>query len=263
MNQQNKSQKKIKILFLFFLINTINLSCNCKLKEIKDPMKQKSQKPGTVIILNGSSASGKSSIQMKIQELFEKPYIRLGIDNQFNDILPDYYGLGEKHPQGNFLEKDIRYVDKIKVDGHDAIKLIVGPIGQKVIKGMHQSIKSFAKNGSNVVVDYILYEKTWFPHLVESLEDLKVYYVGIKYPIETIEKREEKRSTSPVGHARSHYKTVHYYDNYDLVIDNPEDSAEMIAKKIELFISKNPEPEAFKNYSQLFENQKIENKLKF
>lgn len=187
---------------------------------------------GKVIIINGPSACGKTSIQKKIQEFAELPYLRLGIDQLFDNILPDYYGLGEIEPKGKFDTNDIRYVTTIDVAGKPAIKLHIGKAGRKVISGMHYAIAEYVKQGNNVVVDYIKYEDDWLEELQKALENIEVFYVGIKYPLEIIEAREKSRSTSPVGHARSHYYAVHDGLNYDLEITDPSLSAEEIAKKI-------------------------------
>lgn len=233
----------------FLLLLFLSLSCQHSNNEAFIRSKSNSnQKTGTVILLNGPSASGKSSIQKKIQEHFDEPYIRLGIDNLFDGILPDYYGLGEVEPKGKFNEKDIRYVEIFEINDKKAIKLFIGPIGRKIISGMHKSIAAYARSGCNVVVDYILYDQTWFPELLSELKGLKVYYVGIKYPIEVIEEREKKRATSPVGHARSHYKEVHTFDQYDLTITNPSLSAQDIALKIKRYIERIKSPNAFLNY---------------
>lgn len=216
--------KKFKIIIVYFSIITFNTTTYATKGETMT---------GTVIILNGPSASGKSAIQKKIQENFDQPYLALGIDTLFDKPLPDYYGLGQIQPKGLFEEKDIRYVKKEVVDGQNAIKLFIGPIGRKVVSGMHHSIAAYAKQGNNVVVDYISYEDNWLPELREALDGVKVFYIGIKYPIEIVEAREKKRSTSPVGHARSHFNSVHIGFKYDLVIDDPSLSAEEIALKIQ------------------------------
>ena len=238
---------KIKLIFVCILLILLP-SCIHQTKEhYMDTLHDKSQ-TGTIIVLNGPSASGKSSIQKKIQELFNEPYLSLGVDNLFDAVLPDYYGLGMVQPKGTFSQKDIRYIETIEVQGKKAIKLLIGPLGRKVVTGMHHSIAAYAKAGNNVVVDYIPYEKEWFLEFVNALKGIKVYYIGLKYSLQAIEEREKKRATSPVGHARSHYDTVHYFDNYDLVIDDATLSAEEIARNIQHNIDKNPQPKAFVDY---------------
>lgn len=113
---------------------------------------------------------------------------------------------------------------------------------------MQKTINAYGRTGNNVVVDYILYDKGWFKELIKEREGLKVYYIGIKYPIETIEER--KRATSPVGHAKSHYKEVHFFGNYNLMISDPKLSDQDIALKIRPFIKNNPNLKSFLNYSK-------------
>jgi chloramphenicol 3-O phosphotransferase len=61
---------------------------------------------------------------------------------------------------------------------------------------------------------------------------IKVYFVGVFAPLEIIEEREKLRNTSPCGHARSHYDTVHHNMKYDLEIDTSKQSAEECADQI-------------------------------
>lgn len=220
------------LLLLTFIFLLPSFSTNCQAVEA-----------GTVIILNGPSASGKSSLQKSIQESFDEAYLKLGIDELFDQVLPDF--INDIHPNGDFTEKDIRSISEIVVEGKPAVKLHIGPIGQRVISGMHYAIAAYAKRGNNVVVDYILYEEEWLKELHSSLSDLRVYFVGVKIPLETLEEREASRSTSPVGHARSHYFHVHGPDIYDLEVNTGELSSLEAANRIKTFIEDNPEPKAW------------------
>ena len=51
---------------------------------------------------------------------------------------------------------------------------------------MHHSIAAYAKAGNNVAVDYIPYEKEWFLEFVNALKGIKVYYIGLKYPLQAM-----------------------------------------------------------------------------
>lgn len=105
---------------------------------------------------------------------------------------------------------------------------------------MHRAIAAYAKEGSNVVVDYILYKPEWLSDLVLALKGMKVYYIGIKTPLEVIEEREKGRGTSPVGHARSHYDQVHQGMVYDLELDTSKSTPEESAQKILEFVKAHP-----------------------
>lgn len=199
------------------------------------PAQQKSDGTGIVIILNGPSAAGKSSLQKAIQESFKEPYIALGIDNFFNDIIPDEHGSKVTLKSAPNLYRSLkRFQDK---DHKPVVELIIGPEGEKVIQGMHGAIAAYAQAGNNVVVDYIQYKTHWGHDLREKLKGLKVYYIGVEIPLKELEAREAKRATSPSGHARSHYDTVHDGMIYDLTVDTSrltsKEAAGLVQKVVE------------------------------
>ena len=57
-------------------------------------------------------------------------------------------------------------------------------------------------------------------------------------PLDILEQREQGRGTSPKGHARSHYDTVHWDIVYDLQVDSSKQSPTEIAQSIKDFIEK-------------------------
>ena len=61
-------------------------------------------------------------------------------------------------------------------------------------------------------------------------------FYRITIPLEKLEERERARGTSPVGHARSHYDTVHTHGGYDLEIDTSKMSAPEAAQLIKQFV---------------------------
>jgi chloramphenicol 3-O phosphotransferase len=198
-------------------------------------MKGNVMKPGIVIILNGPSAAGKSSLQKSIQRLAPVPYLNVGIDNFFNDLFPDEHGkLGVKAETD--FGNDLRWV----TIADNLVYLHVGPQGKKIIDGMHKAIAAYAKAGNNVVVDYIMYEQSWMKDLLYELQGCPVYLVGVNVPLDILQAREQARSTSPIGHAGSHYNTVHVGNSYDMWIDNSQDTADEGAMKILEFIKNNP-----------------------
>jgi len=192
-------------------------------------------KPGTVIILNGSSASGKSTLQKAIQKLAPVPYLSLGIDNFFNDVFPDEHGtLGTKTDTD--FQHQLRSVEIKENIAH----LKIGSEGQKIVHGMNAAIAAYAKAGNNIVVDYIMYDQAWMEELLHNLNNCPTYLVGVKVPLEVVEQREKNRSTSPIGHAKSHYNNVHIGNDYDMWIDNTELTPEQGALQILNFISSHP-----------------------
>jgi chloramphenicol 3-O phosphotransferase len=227
-------------LFILFLVFGLRMTRNYKADN----------QFGTVIILNGASASGKSSLQKELQKLFREPYLNIGLDTFFVGVLPERFVMGPR------LENDIDHslvmqgVPGTDTQGNRLFTLVVGPVGDKVMQGMHRAIAAYAKTGNSCIVDYIAYKKEWISDLGAALEGITVYLIGVDCPIEILESREKARGRSFVeGHARSHYKTVHEFMNntYDVRVNTGEMSAKSCALIIQKFIENNPRPTAFKS----------------
>lgn len=198
-------------------------------------------KKGTIVILNGPSSVGKSSIQKKVQELFTEPYLRMGLDDLA--FLPARYisinGPVPPADQGIWL-------DTTQKDGRRIVTIHYGEVGQKMIKGIHRTFAAFAATGNNIIVDYILYDAAWLQDLAHTLKDYKVYFIGVHAPLSVIEEREIARGDRLLGHARSHYEDVHKGLMYDLEIDSSKLTPEESALAINQYIKNNPEPRAFR-----------------
>ena len=146
----------------------------------------------TIIILNGPSASGKSSIQEAFIRKSESPWIKIGIDNFFIGVLSNYYIFGEYKPQNpNYkIMEGITSEDELK---RPIFTLKVGPAGDKIIDGMNRSIKAYADAGNDIIVDYIAYNPVWLENLVKLLKNHKVIVVSVNLPLEILEQRECKK----------------------------------------------------------------------
>lgn len=189
----------------------------------------KFESSGTVIILNGPSAVGKSSIIKAFQDKQNKPWLGMGIDNLFVGVLPIKCLLDPSYNvmQG-FATEDA---------GGKLFTLHIGSEGQKIIRGMHRAIAAYAHTGNNVIVDYITYCSTWIADLQSSLRGINTVYIGVTASLTTIQQREKARGTSPEGHGRSLYESVHKGWNYDLMLDTdaitPDQAAERIMQYLE------------------------------
>ncbi|WNG39967.1 chloramphenicol phosphotransferase [Archangium violaceum] len=205
---------------------------------------------GNVIVLNGPSVAGKTSIQKKLQELFEEPYLAMGIDSILVAMLPTRYFMGSP-PDGEQVLYGVPSTDE---SGSPLFTLRFGPKGRRVIAGMHQAIAAFAEQGNNVIVDHILYEREWLPELAHALRSVNAYFVGVRIPLEALEERERQRATSPRGHARSHYATVHAHELYDVEVDTSRASPEECAARIHEYVRTHPRPTAFEQLRQRFQS---------
>ena len=79
----------------------------------------------------------------------------------------------------------------------------------KVISGMHESLKTLAQNGNNLIVDHVLELPSWLTECVEYLNKFYVFFVAVRCPLEELEKREEKRDRQK-GLARSQFNRIYH-----------------------------------------------------
>ena len=193
--------------------------------------------PGTIIVLNGPSGSGKSSIQKEFQKLMmPNLWIKVGIDNLFDSVMPDITPENMSFWQS---KNSIRWVQDSKdSEGNKVITLFVGPQGEKVAYAMNSAITAYAKNGCNVIVDYIAYDQKWLKDLESKCSEFTTYYVAVEIPLDVLEQREDARGTSPKGHARSHYFNVYGDKKYDLVVNSGSYTAQEIAQDLKRLIEK-------------------------
>lgn len=196
------------------------------------------KKAGTVIILNGPSASGKSSIQKEFQDLMmPNLWVKHGIDTLFDKPMPDITVENLAFWQ---QQNPIRWVTTTQdKDGNSVITLFVGEQGEKVAYGMNSAIAAYAQSGCNVIVDYIAYKKEWVDDLQKKLKNIKTCWVKVAIPLAVLEEREVARGTSPKGHARSHYDFVHWDIVYDLEVNSGKNSAAQIAQQIKRYLAEN------------------------
>jgi chloramphenicol 3-O-phosphotransferase len=197
--------------------------------------KFKKRSMGTIIILNGPSAAGKSSIQKEFQYLMmPNLWVKVGIDNLFDKPMPDITLENLSYWQ---TRNPIRWVETTQDSaGNNVITLFTGEQGEKVAYAMNSAIVAYAQNGCNVIVDYIAYDQKWLQDLEQKCADIKTYFVAVEIPLETIEQREKARATSPGGHARSHYHTVYGDKKYDLMVNSEKHSAQEIAQQLKQLI---------------------------
>ncbi|MCH9621282.1 MAG: putative O-phosphotransferase [Chlamydiia bacterium] len=193
-------------------------------------------KEGIIIILNGPSSVGKSSLQKALQGKSKEFFVRIGIDTFFDALLPEpdltEFERDKKLDQETGIGEYIRGIRFEDVRGKVSVPLIIGPAGDRVMRGMHRAIGEYAKVGCNVIVDYILYKPEYMDDLKSSLAGRRAFFIGVHAPLEVIEQREQRRGTSPVGHARSHYETCHKNVAYDLELNAETSTPDQLADQV-------------------------------
>lgn len=187
---------------------------------------------GQVILLNGTSSAGKSTIAQAIQHVARQPYFIISLD-QFRDGLPDRYR-GLNAPPNTTGAEGLNV--RAERQGDTVLTHIeFGDYGLHVLKGMHRTVATCAGIGLNVIVDDMITSRELMIDYAHVLHNLPVLCVGIHCDEKELVARENARPGRFAGTAISHIEAVHQYVVYDLEVDNtdgdPRHHAELILSR--------------------------------
>jgi len=159
---------------------------------------------GKIILLNGASSSGKSTLSSALQANLDEAFWHYSIDHLLgSDILPR-----KRIDSGEFPWANLR---------------------PAFFEGFHRSIPSLAASGNNLIVEHIVETKEWMERLKDLLAPFDVFFVGVHCPLPELERRERQRGDRRAGEARQDYETTHALCHYDFEIDTTRDTAESVA----------------------------------
>jgi chloramphenicol 3-O phosphotransferase len=181
---------------------------------------------GRVILLNGTSSSGKTTIARAFQRLAPDPWLRLGIDSFWGAVDGRWMEFGERASEG------FRWVDR----GESGFEIVPGPAGQRLAAGMRAAVAAAARAGNNVIADDVLLDRGWVVEWAETLAGLETLFVAVVVPLDVLEERERRRGDRIFGESRAQVDVVHSGLTYDLEIDGTDDarrSAGAIATALE------------------------------
>jgi chloramphenicol 3-O phosphotransferase len=166
---------------------------------------------GRVVVLNGTSSSGKTTLLRRLQDRWDGPLVDGGLDRWLS-MLPRRY-VGPAWPEVFAYE-------------HDAAGAITavcpGPVGHRVVRGMHRAAAATARSGLDVVVDHVLLDPAWAGDLAAVLAGLPTLFVGVRLPLAVLVERERDRGDRTLGQAAAQHPVVHAHGGYDLEVDTAE-----------------------------------------
>lgn len=145
---------------------------------------------GKIILLNGASSSGKSTLAQALQAQLPLPFWHYSIDHLIAaKVLP-----GARIDSGEFPWPTLR---------------------QQFFEGFHLSIPALAAAGNNLVVEHIVETQAWMHRLLHLLADFDVFFVGVHCPLEELQRRERLRGNRRIGEARADFEVTHTFGSYD------------------------------------------------
>lgn len=186
---------------------------------------------GIVVLMNGTSSSGKTSISTELinqkEILFHHLSIDIFIKNFFSNNFPDFEAIKE-------------------VDDHVIAQIMFDPL----MTMYYSTIKLFSEMGLNVIVDTVIDNDKWFNECLDLLFDQPTLFIGVICSKEELIRREQTRGDRRIGLAAAQFSMVYCYDEYDLEVNTEEMNPAQCAEKILSFIKSDKEYTVFKNLSK-------------
>lgn len=156
---------------------------------------------GQIIVLNGASSSGKSTLAQGLIKALTIPHLHLQLD-MFRSMEPAGYW---------------------EVDGDMMWRRVAA-----LCRAINASVASYSRHGQAVIVDHVLSDEAWH-YLLEDLIDLPVLLIKVSCSLDELSAREKVRSDRKSGLAKSQHISIHANREYDFVVDtsrlNPDECA--------------------------------------
>jgi chloramphenicol 3-O phosphotransferase len=171
--------------------------------------------PGRVVILNGTSSAGKSTIVDMFREqraACGEWWLPVAIDEFQVKISPPWFE-GPNH-RGSFSREGVQFNS-----GPGGMQVRVGERGRRLYAAYHRTVAVCAREGFDVVVDEVAIDEESVRDWQVALAGLRVTWVGVRCDPDVAEARELARGDRAVGLARGLSAVVHQHAHYDLELD--------------------------------------------
>lgn len=208
--------------------------------------------PGKVILVNGGSSTGKTTMALEFQEIMHQPYFLLGIDLFWVTMPPQAIDLERVTPR--YYE----WCEEENGEGQRYYRILPGPLLNEIMLARYKSMAAYLDRGLNIIADEVFWSQEW---LLESLRVFKpydCYYVGVFCRDDELLSREIQRGDRYIGWARGSQIYAHKDAIYDLRIDNTIKTPLECAEAIKHLVESDCKPMAADRMRQKFlANEKI------
>lgn len=165
---------------------------------------------GRIILLNGPSSSGKSTLARRVQAALDVPFLHLSSDQLVDGgALPV-----RRDASGPFAW--------------------VGTMRPRFFDGFHRCIPAMASAGNDLIVDHIIEYPAWRAQLARMLAGYDVFLVGVHCALDELERRELARGDRRAGEGRAHLaeNRIHDIAAYDLEVDTTSGATDQVAAAV-------------------------------
>jgi len=145
---------------------------------------------GTILVVNGTSGSGKSTACEKFVQSQDDFWLLYGIDHFTAGSVPAKYG-----HHGPFAEQGYQAVPRDPGDPDGPLRWQFGPKGRAAFATLHDWVASASRNGCNIAFDHLLFsDPPVLQDLAWRIADCPALLVTLKPPYEVLRRRVEQRA---------------------------------------------------------------------
>ena len=167
----------------------------------------------TVVVLNGTSSSGKTSVARAFQDLAPGLFLNFSIDSILSTLPPAA------------LARIASGADISDVDY------------PRLARAFYACVGRLLELGHNLVIDNAITARYQAELLVSTLESHDVLMVGINCPPDVLTERERARGDRQEGLAARQGERIHFWLLYDLMIDTAGASPQQAASRVALALA--------------------------
>jgi chloramphenicol 3-O phosphotransferase len=191
---------------------------------------------GSIIILNGPSSVGKTTLTLRLQQLLPVPFLRLALDdliqmmpastNQWDTAFGPEVA-AEQLPIGFCFRKES------SPHGELELRLHAGWFGQRIQELLGPLARTLVEEGCHVILDTVMLQPETLHQLLVLLgPGVRSCTIGLWASLSALEERELKRGDRTPGSARWQAERVHAGKEYDLQFWTDQQDLESVASAI-------------------------------
>lgn len=188
---------------------------------------------GKVILLNGASSAGKTSIAKCLQNLIEEPFFHLNVDLILDMAPPKLKAIDPA--LDDIAQKGFYWVTNT-IGNAKYLESKTGEYGHKLVRAIYIFIKEIIDSNVNLIIDDVFFSTERVKTYLELINHNNVVLIGVYCSLQQLEYREAMRKDRRIGEARGQYQTVHNCVAYDFTVDTTNQTPLECAQKIATFL---------------------------
>jgi chloramphenicol 3-O phosphotransferase len=188
-----------------------------------------------LIVVNGTSSSGKTSIIKCLQENLSETWLTFGVDTLISGLpipllaIDDGAQIAIRPPRSQYRDGGMTF----HADGH----ISVGPEYRRVEAAFYQGLATMVRAGVRLILDEVFLEGARSQErLRANFPDARIVWIGVTCEPEVAMERERLRGDRVIGEVAAQLSQVHNGVDYDFVVASDERSPRDCANDVSHFL---------------------------